>query len=222
MADYIDRNILCQAYVHIEPENLEEDEYDTFQAQIDHFIQARGRFFLYAEIDPTVELKDGSLKVYATLAGALYIGIGQCGSFRSGLDFLASDVKRLSESIVNECLFLSRSRQENVLRVEARLGVVGSLKSVVDDLEFIEKNMGVVSVSQLQKKLEATIEDTEKLLANLMDPKDVPFVKKNLLKVAEECLPERATTPKKKKPQPDAKALYRRNRKELISILKEQ
>src|SRR5690606_28837010 len=40
-----------------------------------------------------VRLQEGSLKVTLTVVGALYIGIGQYGSFRSGIDYMIKDAK---------------------------------------------------------------------------------------------------------------------------------
>jgi hypothetical protein len=219
MAHYIDRNILCQAYVHIKPVELDKDEYEIFKSQIDHFIDTRGRFFLYTDIESNVELKEGSLKVYATLAGALYLGIGQYGDFRGGLEFLATDVKRLSESIVNECIFLSKSRHKNIIHVEARVGVVGSLKKIVDDLDFIEKEMSQLEENQLIKKLRRTKEEVARLLDNLKDPNDTPYVKHNLLDIVNACLPERPKMPHPKKINSDTVAIYRSEREELFSLL---
>ena len=53
MANYIDKNILCQGYIHIEPLDLDEREYEDLKKQIKCFIEERGKFFLYADRDIT-------------------------------------------------------------------------------------------------------------------------------------------------------------------------
>lgn len=219
MADYIDRNILCQAYIHIEPLGLDEDEYSILQNQIAHFIETRGRFFLYSEITTDVELKAGSLKVYATIAGCLYLAIGQYGDFRSGLDYISTDVKRLSESIVNESLFLSKSRHENIIRVEARVGVIGSLKKAVDDIEYIEQQMGQSDSKALTKKLRNTRIEIEKLLENLNDDRDMVYVRNNLLIVVKETLPKNPKAPPGKSVDRETQAIYIDERRKLLEIL---
>lgn len=49
-----------------------------------------------------VGIEDGSLKVKLAIAGAIYIGIGQYGSFRSGIDYLIKDAKSLKEIVTSE------------------------------------------------------------------------------------------------------------------------
>lgn len=49
-----------------------------------------------------VELEDGSLKVRLAIIGAIYIGIGQYGSFRSGIDYLIKDANSLQEIVTSE------------------------------------------------------------------------------------------------------------------------
>jgi len=49
-----------------------------------------------------VRLEEGSLKVSLAILGALYIGIGQYGSFRSGIDYMIKDAKSLKELVTNE------------------------------------------------------------------------------------------------------------------------
>ncbi|MFP6847980.1 MAG: hypothetical protein VCA57_04695 [Pseudomonas sp.] len=49
-----------------------------------------------------VRLEDGSLKVKLAIVGAIYIGVGQYGSFRSGIDYLIKDAKSLKEIVTSE------------------------------------------------------------------------------------------------------------------------
>ncbi|AHE50923.1 hypothetical protein AH4AK4_3501 [Aeromonas hydrophila 4AK4] len=49
-----------------------------------------------------VRLEEGSLKVTLAVVGALYIGIGQYGSFRSGIDYMIKDAKSLNSLVTSE------------------------------------------------------------------------------------------------------------------------
>jgi hypothetical protein len=49
-----------------------------------------------------VKLEDGSLKVKLAIVGAIYIAIGQYGSFRSGIDYLIKDAKSIKELTTSE------------------------------------------------------------------------------------------------------------------------
>lgn len=49
-----------------------------------------------------IHLVEGSLKAYLYVIGAIYIGIGQYGSFRSGIDIMIKDAKILKELITTK------------------------------------------------------------------------------------------------------------------------
>lgn len=54
------------------------------------------------DTDVYVRLEDGSLKVRLAIVGAIYIAIGQYGSFRSGVDYLIKDAKAVKELVQSE------------------------------------------------------------------------------------------------------------------------
>lgn len=137
MANYINLNILSQSYIHIEPVNLAQNEIEAFQSYISQFVSDRGKFFLYPDVQIDVAIKEGSLKSYATVLGtiyAVYLGIGNYGDFRQGISLLYEDCRRLAESVCNESLFQSKARNPEIIRIEARTGVIGSLKKILQTL----------------------------------------------------------------------------------------
>ena len=220
MADYINGNILCQAYVHINPVSLSPEKLAQLQEALDLFVAARGRFFLYEDVNTSVKLKEGSLKVYGTIAGSLYLAISNYGGFREGVDYLAQDTKRLAECIASESLFLSQSRHQNTLRVEARTGVVGTLKVIIDKIEITSAELGDVEASVSAKRLSEVTEKLDKLLLNLKDPKDLPFVSSGLCEFILKILPERPPEKPKDPHSSDGLAYFRNERRRLIELLK--
>lgn len=188
MADYINKNILCQAYIHIDPvpEGLDEE---ALSAEIKKFLSARASFFLYEEVETDVELREGSLKIYATILGGLYFGISQYGSFRSGIDYLAADAKRVSEYAVSEGLFLTKSRHGSTIRTEARLGVSGSLKKIADDIDSIKRDNGNIDPSKLASRMEKLKHDILALKDHINDQSDKQYVFDNLYDYAKEVVP---------------------------------
>lgn len=49
-----------------------------------------------------VSLEHGSLKVKLVIIGAIYIAIGQYGSFRSGIDYMIKDAKSIKQLVISE------------------------------------------------------------------------------------------------------------------------
>lgn len=195
MADYIDKSIICQAYIHIDPVPEDLDE-AALKAELESFLGARAEFFLYKDVGTEVELKEGSLKIYLTILGTLYAGITQYSDFRQGIDMLASDSKRVSEYAVSESLFLTKSRHDCVLRTEARTGVCGTLKKIADEIDYIRRESGIADPSRLIARMEALKKDILTFKDNVTDQEDKAWVFPQLKQYADEQLPKRAV-PKK-------------------------
>ena len=195
MADYIDKSIICQAYLHIDPVPEDLDE-EALKADLLNFLGVRAEFFLYKDVGTEVELKEGSLKIYLTILGSLYAGISQYPGFRDGIDKLASDAKRVSEYAVSESLFLTKSRHDCVLRTEARTGVCGTLKKIADEIDHIKQESGTADPSRLIARMEALKKDIFTFKDNVTDPEDKAWVFPQLKQYADQQLPKRAV-PKK-------------------------
>lgn len=159
------------------------DELNKMKHELNVFLSNRAKFFLYEDVEVEVEFGEGSIKSWATVLGtisALYAGIANYPSFREGVKLIYNDVNRISDAIVTESLFATKSKHNDVIRVESRTGIVGNLKRIVDDLEYIEKMNGHVTAEQLSKKLANTHEEIDRLLNVLNSAKDMDFVKSNL------------------------------------------
>lgn len=220
MADYINSNILCQAYIHIDPVVIDDSRLEALREELELFLSTRGRFFLYDAVESSVEFKDGSLKVYAGIAGAIYIAIGQYGSFRSGVDYLAQDTKRLAEVIISETLFLSRSKHANTIRVESRPGVVGSLKSLLDKIQSTRENITNVSLAVTINKLDEIEDEIDRLLGNLKDEKDVKYVASEVHDYFKELFPKKPPSKPGEPHDLELVAIYEKRRNGIIVITK--
>src|SRR5436305_222675 len=101
MANYIHREILCEAYshldVHVEPAKRQETE-----KWLAHYAQQRAQFLFGKGVRVKVEITEGSLKakiiVLGSFAIALSNGISWYGSFRGGVDQLAKDASILAQA----------------------------------------------------------------------------------------------------------------------------
>ncbi|MFM5413069.1 hypothetical protein ACET9F_21660 [Aeromonas veronii] len=134
MADYINKNILSQAYIHVEPRGMETDEQlESFKENLRMFSLTRTEFFLSEGLEINVEFEDGSIKARVTVIGTLMLllqGISSYKDFREGLQLLYSDAKWLSDAIISESLYQTKAKHHDVIRVEARTGIIGSIHKV--------------------------------------------------------------------------------------------
>ncbi|MGD9725782.1 MAG: hypothetical protein AB7Q04_13950 [Steroidobacteraceae bacterium] len=212
MADYINKNILCQAYIHVEPDDISDEIAQALKIHLTEFVKSRGDFFLYPNPDVEIEVKEGSLKVYATIVGtvaaALYTGVANYPTFREGAIVLYEDAKRLSEYIAAEGLFATRARHTQVIRVEARTGVIGSIKKIVAAFDALKAMDGTVTADKQLAKLKEIDEDIDKLMDNLKSQEDIELVKNGLLEIAGDA-PQKPSDPPRKRSHPMDVIRYR-------------
>lgn len=219
MADYINKNILCQAYIHVEPDEITDELVANLKNHLVGFVASRADFFLYPDPEIDIEVKEGSIKVYATVLGtvaaAMYGGIANYPTFREGAIVLYEDAKRLSDYIAAEGLFATKARHTQVIHVEARTGVVGSIKKIVTAFDSLKAMDGSTSADKLHSKLKEINEDLDKLMENLKSEEDIALVKKGLLELANES-PTTPTDPPRKRNQPMDVIRYR----QLLKVVK--
>lgn len=208
MADYIKSNILCQAYLRIERPQVHADELPALRDELIQFIARRSRFILYPEVDANVRFRSGSLVAYLTVAGSLYVALQGYPKFREGVLLLFGDVKRLADSMILETQFTSKARSPDVSRHEARTGVIGSLKELIDAIDNVNLSAGLVKVDTLSIRLGRILFDATRLLDVLRDRRDVILVAENLKSIVFD-LPTGPKDPKGKNPSRKSLDVYR-------------
>jgi len=223
VADYINKNILSQAYIHIDPEALDSDEdIAKFRERISDFARTRTSFFLSPEVQVEVEFEPGSLKAKITVMGTVLIliqGISNYKNFRDGIQLLYSDTKRLSEYIISESLYKTRTKHHKIIHLEARAGVIGSIQKVINQLERIKYGAkGTMLADEIVDKIRESRSEIDKLLKNINDDYDRRFVNIGLFDIANE-IPEYPTPPKDKTNSSNNVAIYREEREKIISML---
>ena len=223
VANYIDKNILCQAYIHIKSEHLTDEELLKLEQYLDEFVTSRADFFLYPDPDIDIAIKDGSIKLYVTILGtlsALFTGVANYPDFREGAIQIYDDAKRLSDYMTTESLFQAKARHNDVIRVEARTGIIGSVKKVINDLDAVKSQNGSVMADTLATKLSKSKEDIGKLLSNLNTEEDRKLVKDGLTEIINK-FPSAPTAPPKKRNHSDLVEMYQRELDDIKRVIQE-
>lgn len=218
MADYIDTNIICQAYLHIDPVPKGLDE-EALKKTLQEALGDRARFFLYDAVRTDVDTREGSLKVYATILGSIVTFLLQYPDFREGVTLLAQDAKRVSDYAVSECLFLSKSRHQSVLHAEARTGICGSLKRIADEADSIAQASGSEDPSRLIDRIEKLRKDVLLFKDNLNSAEDREYVLPRLKDYVQQQIPNRAMPHKDGVVAAAVAYRYVQARKELLAAI---
>jgi hypothetical protein len=81
---------------------LEESDRGEFQSFLNDRARAYAGELFGQHPEIVVYIADGSLRSWIIIAGAMYVGIGQYGSFRSGVDYVVRDARTFSERVFED------------------------------------------------------------------------------------------------------------------------
>jgi len=155
VADYINKNILCQAYLHFETDEDSAEHRRAYLKYLQSFADQRAKFFLYPDVELESKSKPGTITAYISILGTikalhaaalvtlLYTGVTGYPKFRAGVVAIYDDVKRLAEVLISEGLFSAKTRRPQIIRLEARTGVIGTLRNIVADADAIKAQNGI-------------------------------------------------------------------------------
>jgi hypothetical protein len=152
MARYITDKILCEAYLNLNVDHPNSVELELIRKRLHEYVQTRGSFFLGNQIKTQVRLNEGSLIEHLAVLGTIYVAISQYPDFRTGVLTLYGDMVRLLQAFTIEAQFVSEAPNDSVIHSEARTGLIGILKGLLDRLQYIKDSAGLVKISTLTKK----------------------------------------------------------------------
>lgn len=194
LANYIDKTILCQAYLHVEEIRLSVKARADFEKFLQEYFPSRGQFFLTERADVEVESKIGSDILYLTLHGvgpAIVAAVAGYPLFRTGVKELSRDAKRLTDGVIIEALFQMRSTQFEAIRVESRTGVFGRLDNIINLMDKFESRLEVTAWKTAARRIVILVKAVDILLYHITDAGDLNYVKTNLRQIAAETVPAR-------------------------------
>ncbi|EGD03911.1 hypothetical protein B1M_14127 [Burkholderia sp. TJI49] len=143
LANYIDEEILCEAYTHLEIDIFQDKaKLAKLKHELAAFMEERAKFFFLGDdVRVKVEFEEGSLKTRVIVLGAaastLVAGISAYGSFRSGVDQISKDATMLAQSANQELIFRTRTAYCDRISIEKRKGVFGRVDALLGELDAV-------------------------------------------------------------------------------------
>lgn len=98
-----------------------------------------------------VRLYEGSLKAFVFVTGVLYIGIGQYGSFRSGIDYMIKDAKSLNSLVTSE-IVKNGMKEADIIESKKMYCDPDRIRRVLLAIDRLESN-SKISESDFNKEL---------------------------------------------------------------------
>lgn len=161
MANYIDKEILCEAYTHLDI-GLYEDKtaLENLRKQLEPFFQERARFLLGEDVEIQIEFEEGSLRTKlqvlgsagklllasaglttsagaTTAAGYAINAVIKYGDFRVGIEQFASDAAALAQSANLEVIFRTKTAYCDRVTIEKRKGIFGRVDELLSNLSTL-------------------------------------------------------------------------------------
>tara|TARA_Y100000588_G_scaffold379297_1_gene461244 strand:- start:1847 stop:2476 length:630 start_codon:yes stop_codon:yes gene_type:complete len=162
--------ILAGIYLHIDLELSEEDKLHA-KDYLTEMVSAFCETLYRQNVKLSIELHDGSIKVWLSIAGAIYIAIGQYGSFRSGLDQLIKDSHTVKNLVVNT-LYKEGLSRELLLHEKRLISAPDKMRKILLKIDRLEKKIQSLSPEEIQKEKSRIIKSIEKL-AHEVNSKDI-------------------------------------------------
>lgn len=186
MANYLKKDILCEAYTHLDIGLYEnKEELDKLKRNMQNFLEERARFLFGDEVTVQVSFEEGSLKTTLTVLGAvstvLAVTAGVLGhandivdngtnlvqnisEFRGAVKHLSQDSTNLAQSANLELIFRTKTAYCNRVYVEKRRGIFGRVDEYLTTLESIKKQLILSELPRTNTKLDEFNRITESLI----------------------------------------------------------
>lgn len=187
MAKYINKAIICEAYIHLEiDESFSPEKINKIKIDLKNFFDARVKFLLGENVQTEIETETGSLKVklkaFAGIATLLGGAVISYPSFRDAVKVLHEDSKLLAEATNLETIFVTKTPSCDRLHSEARTGLIGRISKLITNVESLRDQVNNLPApskkSDLNKISETTLivirltNESEKLLSKIKTDED--------------------------------------------------
>lgn len=170
MANYIDEEILCEAYTRLNIDIYRDREALTqLKAHLISYFEGRAKFLLGENIRVEVTFDEGSLITKVTAlgsAGALLLGaMADYGSFRQGVEQFSKDAAALAQGANLEVLFRTKTPYCDRVNIEKRRGVFGRVDDLLGELDTLKS---AIEGKVTPPRNFATLESYSLLIDNLV------------------------------------------------------
>lgn len=175
---------LAIMYFHIDIANLV-GEKKVNKQYLTNLVSECSEILFRQKVEVNIEIKDGSVKVWITVIGTIYIAIGQYGSFRSGVDRLIKDAKLLKNIVVSD--FVKNGIPNDYIKENRTLPcTTNRIHRIFTRIDRLENNLSDTKPDVYRKKVESIRRAVDRSLIETQNEKDARLI---LEKIKEEYLP---------------------------------
>lgn len=146
MANYINSEILSEAYSHLDIEIYNDKEkLKKLENELSAFFLERATFLFGNDVRIEIEFERGSLRTKIKVLGGAALIVGSAlityGSFRQAMDYLAKDATLLAESANLEMIYRTKAAHCDRVAIEKRRGIFGRVDTFLGELDLINRTI---------------------------------------------------------------------------------
>lgn len=148
---------IAETYIHIKT-NSSKLSREEAKAYLEKNVQVWVKEHFKKPVTIKIRVEEGSLKIWIYIGGTLFTLVAGYGSFRSGIDYVVSDSKAFSKSVIEHFKDEENVPPEAVIRAEKRLGVPGKIQRYykkLDNLNALNRSDSdrTVFIEELKEEL---------------------------------------------------------------------
>ena len=142
--------------------DIEFSEIDEKEAEqyLSNIVKKYAELIFDQKLELSIHLDEGSLKINIAIIGALYLAIGQYGSFRSGIDYLIKDSKTLTNIVVSE-LVRNGVSDSDIIESSKHHCIPDKVRRVLLAIDRLEskKNLSQIEIKKELSKIKTSIKN---------------------------------------------------------------
>ena len=126
---------IAETYIHIKtvPRSLSASEVNEY---LNKYARSWAMDYFGSDVQVEIAVVEGSLKIRILVGGILLFNlVSNYGSFREGIDTIVDDARSFSEFVIEQFVHHEHVDQDEMYRLERRLGVPGKIQRFLRDMD---------------------------------------------------------------------------------------
>ena len=143
--------VLTNLYFHIDV-NLNKVDIRETEIYFEEVARDYSTRIFRQDVEVKVYVVDGSIKATIFITGALYLAIGQYGSFRAGVDQIIDDSKLLQQLVISN-MYKEGVTEDAIIEKKRLLSTPDKIRRLYLRIDRFEMNQKTLSSSDKKKEL---------------------------------------------------------------------
>lgn len=186
---------IAETYIHLTIDTSSEFR-DAAKSYLYSRANTLSKEIIGKEVELSVRVEGGSFIAWATIFGILtFTALTKYGSLRSGIDYLVKDIRKFSQVVIDNFLHESNISEEDVYRLERRLGVPGKIQRLFKKIDRFERENHPETSNEIKNEADKLKKEILKILEQIQEDIDRKMFLHSLPELIRNELPQQLPEP---------------------------